>query len=303
MNILLSGGSGFIGSFFLKKFIEKKISIDLISRKIPSDLNNKQVLIYDLDITQPQSLTFQKQYNTFIHLAGANDIDSKNSFDAILKTTLGTRNCLDFCIKNNIKNFIYFSTLQVYGYNNQITESSKISCNNDYAMTHYFAEKYVRMFKQHGIDFIILRPSNIYGTFESKTVDRWSLVPGCFCKDAKTNARITLMSSGKQKRDFISLEDVFGFTLHLINNFELFKNEIYNLSSGDVHSILELAELVKARYEFIFNTRCDLITESKIPEHYDEYNISVNKLNATGYKLKYSSQFKLTQTIDHLLRS
>ena len=85
----------------------------------------------------------------------------------------------------------------------------------------------------HGIDFIILRPSNVYGNFESKTIDRWSLVPGCFCKDVKTNSKITLMTSGKQNRDFVSLDDAFGFTFHLVNNFDFFiTSKALNASSA-----------------------------------------------------------------------
>ena len=75
MNILMSGGSGFIGSFFLKKFMEQEVSVDLISRRKPSNLKDNKSLFYDFDITKPENLLFKKKYDTFIHLAGANDID------------------------------------------------------------------------------------------------------------------------------------------------------------------------------------------------------------------------------------
>ena len=298
----MSGGSGFIGSYFLKRFLEKNISVDLISRKTPSNINKKHVELYNYDITNYKNISFNKKYNVFIHLAGANDIVSKNPNDALAKTVYGTRNCLELCRENNITNFIYFSTLQVYGDNLEINENSQINCQNDYALTHYFAEKYVEMFARNGINFTILRPSNIYGNFESKTVDRWSLVPGCFCKDAKKQSQITLLSSGKQKRDFISLEDVFGFTLHLIKKNPLFKNQFYNLASGDVHSIIDLANLVKTRYELIFDTSCGLVIESKIPNYYKEYSVSTNKVQNTGYNLSNSSIFEIQETIDNLLR-
>lgn len=298
----MSGASGFVGSYFLKRFLEKNISVDLISRKSPSNINTNYVELFNYDITNYKNINFNKQYNVFIHLAGANDIDSKNPKDALTKTAYGTRNCLELCKKNNIKNFIYFSTLQVYGDNSEISETSPINCQNDYALTHFFAEKYVEMFARNGINFIILRPSNIYGNFESKTVDRWSLVPGCFCKDVKKKSTITLLSSGKQKRDFISLEDVFGFTLHLIKKNPLFNNQVYNLASGDVHSIIELAKLVKMRYELIFDTSCDLVIESKMPNYSKEYSVSTSKVLNTGYNLNSSSIFEIQETIDNLLR-
>ena len=298
----MSGGSGFIGSYFLKRFLNLDISVDIISRKSPTNLKNNKVEIYNFDITKPVTFNLKKKYDVFIHLAAANDIDSKNPYNALLKSTYGTRNCLELCRKNNIKNFIYFSTLQVYGDNFEISEKSIIDCKNDYALTHYAAEQYVRMFNHYGINFIILRPSNVYGNFESKTVNRWSLVPGCFCRDAKINSKIKLLSSGKQKRDFISLEDVFGFTLHIINKYELLTNEVYNLASGDVHSIIELAELVKKRYELKYNSNCDLIIESTIPGYSNKYNVSTKQVLNTGYNLNHSSIIKLQDTIDNLLR-
>jgi UDP-glucose 4-epimerase len=303
MNLLMSGGSGFIGSYFLNKFNDQNLTLDLISRRTPSNYQQKKSLIYNFDISKPITFYSEKKYDFFLHLAGANDIDSKNPFEALSKSSYGTRNCLEFCINNNIKRFIYFSTLQVYGDNNRITESDNVLCRNDYALTHYFAEQYVRMFSQYGIDFIILRPSNIYGPFESSTVNRWSLVPGCFCKEAKINAKIKLLSSGKQKRDFISLEDVFGFTFHLIKNFESFKNEVYNLASGDVHAIIELAHLVKSRYEITLEKKCEIVIDSNFPLKTQDYQVSIEKLVNTGYHIHSSSKAKIIETIDNLLRS
>ncbi len=301
MNILLSGASGFIGSYFIDRLSDTGDSVDIISRKKPTNLTNSRTVIYDLDITKPNKCTLEKKYDVFIHLAGANDVDSRDPFDAVLKTTYGTRNCLDLCLKNKITKFIYFSTLQVYGDNKQITENSDISCQNDYAMTHYFSEEYVRMFQSRGIDFIILRPSNIYGGFQSETVNRWSLVPGCFCKSAMENSRITLLSSGKQKRDFVCLEEVYEFTSHLIHNFTSCKNEVYNLASGDVHSILELAELAKERFELKFQKRCELIIKSELPMYEEEYKISLERMKNTGYKSIKSSLSTIQATIDNLL--
>jgi nucleoside-diphosphate-sugar epimerase len=301
MNILLSGASGFIGSYFINRLIDSGDSVDIISRKKPTNLTNSKTVIYDLDITKPNKCILEKKYDVFIHLAGANDVDSRDPFDAVLKTTYGTRNCLDLCLKNKITKFVYFSTLQVYGDNKNITENSEISCQNDYAMTHYFSEEYVRMFQSHGIDFIILRPSNVYGDFQSETVNRWSLVPGCFCKSAIEDSQIILLSSGRQKRDFVCLEDVYMFTTYLIKNFALCKNEIYNLASGDVHSILELAELVKERFELKCSKKCDLVVKSELPMDDEEYRISLERMKNTGYEPIQSSLSTIQTTIDNLL--
>jgi len=301
MKVLMSGASGFIGSYFFDEFFQENILVDIIARKFPSNIPGTNAEIYKFDITKPINDVIDKDYDFFIHLAAANDVDSRESSEAILKTTFGTRNCLEFCVKNNIKKFIYFSTLQVYGESNIISEDSKISCVNDYAMTHYFAEEYVQMFRARGVDFIILRPSNVYGEFRSHTVNRWSLVPGCFCKSALEKNQIQLLSSGKQKRDFIYLEDLFRLTLHLINNFDLCKNQVYNASSNDVHSIISIAKLVKKMYETKFNKSCELIVKSNVPSIENDYRISNDLVKSIGYSSSCSSISSMESTIDFLL--
>ena len=70
-------------------------------------------------------------------------------------------------------------------------------------------------------------------------------------------------------------------------------------SFGVTPIILELAELVKIRYEFKFNTKCNLIIKSKLPEHEEEYNISLDRMKNTGYDLRGSSILQIQETIDH----
>ena len=157
------------------------------------------------------------------------------------------------------------------------------------------------MFRHQGIDFIILRPSNVYGDFKSETGKRWSLVPSCFCKAALENNKINLLSSGKQKRDFVCLEDVFRFTYHLINNFTASKNKVFNLASGDVYSILELAELVKERYELKYGVTCELVIESTIPLDGEDCSVSLNAMKNTGFKIHTNRRATMQLTIDTLL--
>jgi nucleoside-diphosphate-sugar epimerase len=61
MNILLSGASGFIGSYFIDRLSDTGDSVDIISRKKPTNLTNSRTVIYDLDITKPNKCTLEKK--------------------------------------------------------------------------------------------------------------------------------------------------------------------------------------------------------------------------------------------------
>src|SRR6478609_8383610 len=137
MKILVSGASGYIGTSLINSLLRDGIYPGAITRSgvLPyTDIDSAD--IYQADISKPFTLALKEQYDMFIHLAAANDIDSANPETAINGTTLGTRYCLDFCKKNNIRKFIYFSTFQVIGRTDgYIDEGSVPEPKNDYGIT------------------------------------------------------------------------------------------------------------------------------------------------------------------------
>lgn len=278
MNILISGASGYIGTKLVRAFIQAGVRPGLITRSSDAILayfNPADIDVYTADITKPLAFVLKQDYDLFIHLAAANDIDSRDPRDALLTTTLGTRNCLDFCKLNEIHKFIYFSTFQVLGSNTgKLSEQVQPTPSNDYGVTHLFAEEYVRMFQRnHGIDYLILRPTNIFGAPVSIDVDRWSLVPNCFCKELMEQGSITLMSSGKQIRDFINLNDLVDITLLFTSKFNEFTNRTIHLSSGNNYSILEIAEVCMKVYTNRMGKKPALKILSEEPRNPNEYTI------------------------------
>jgi UDP-glucose 4-epimerase len=282
LNILISGASGYIGSYLVKKLNGSNYNIGVIVRNTSAGFPANAEIIR-ADLSTGLHYEPKKTYDAFVHLASANDIDSKNPVTALTDTVLGTLNALEFCVKNKIKKFVYFSTFQVYGVSSgHVNETTNVNSLNHYALTHYFAEKYTELYASSGIDYIILRPTNIYGGILSKSTDRWSLVPSCFCKEAYENQRITLLSSGLQQRDFISLENVSEALIKLLGKFDSAKNQIYNLASGETKTIYDTALLVKKIYECKFARKCDVTVKNNVPEKAEEFIVSTHKLKKLG---------------------
>lgn len=304
MHILITGGSGFIGSYMLDDFLRKGYQVGVLDKAVPAyfaDLS-RRVDLYLADITFPLQVSLRYPYDTMIHLAAANDIVSKNALDALKITTYGTKVVLDFCVRHNVKQFIYFSTFQVYGQDSGLVdENTPVSCKNDYALSHYFAEEYVRMYqRRHGIDYIIVRPTNIYGAFLYREIDRWSLVPNCFCQEAVERQTITLLSSGRQERDFISLEDVTNLTATLCQNFNSYKNQVFNLARGMSVSILEVAQLVASQYERLYEKGCTLVTKSDEPKKAERLTVNTASLQKLHYR--YSHEHDLARDIEAIFK-
>lgn len=288
MRVLVSGGFGYIGTHLVSYLLKQGIKVGVLSRSKPKSKFGfeEEIRIYTADLSKISTYNIYEGYDFFVHLAAANDRDSLNSEIAIKDTTLATKNALEICVKNNIKKFIYFSTFQVYGLNSGFfDESTNPIPMNDYALTHYFSEQFLQMYQRKGaIEGIIFRPTNVYGSPESINIDRWSLVPNCFCKEAIDYGRITLNSSGRQFRDFVSLMDVARFTYYSLQNFKDLKNETVNLASGKSVSILEVADMVIESYSEIFGRNCELRVLSEFPRSGKKLEVSTQILDNVGYK-------------------
>lgn len=289
MRYLISGASGYIGSKLIESLLIDSAQLGLIYRSqknnsTSSNLNNCEV--YFADLSETLTIKLKHQYDVFIHLAASNDIDSIDSKVALTGTTLATKYCLEFCKASNINKFIYFSTFQALGkVDGFLSENTEPEPKNDYGITHLFAEEYVKMYNlTSDIDYTIIRPTNIYGAPLNVQIDRWSLVPNCFCKEAFEKQTITLLSSGNQQRDFLHLNDLVNVTKMIASDFSTFKNQTLHLSSGNNYSIVEIAHLVAEQYKIITNQNCRVIIKSEHPITPNQYSIDRTLIDKLDYK-------------------
>ena len=308
MNILVTGGSGYIGSYLVKLLVEQGHSVDIIARTENEFIRtfSDKIGVYYADITKPFDFEVNDiQYDVFVHLGAANDIDSSDPSYAINASVLGTRYALDFCVKNNIKKAIYYSTFQVYGYvDGDMTEKSALLPTNDYGITHQFAEQYFEMYQRtKGIDYIIIRPTNIFGSPMFRSTDRWSLVPSCFCKEAVEKGEINLLSSGLQKRDFIDVNDLAVASAIYCANFENHKNRVINVSSGVNYTIVEIARMVGEEYHNLFQKECKINIHSEHPLNENVFYLCRDEVSKIDYDFGGKERMKKEiSTIFNLLK-
>jgi UDP-glucose 4-epimerase len=304
MRILVTGASGYIGSYLIRWLSARRADFGAVSRRKPDYL--EAVLgaapYYEADIESLASLKVHESYDVLVHLASANDIDSADPRNALLTTGFGARLAIDFCQANSIPRMIYFSTFQVYGTNEgTVNETTPTRSRNDYALTHLVGEEYVKLAQQRDeIAGIIFRPTNIYGAPLASQVDRWSLVPGCFCKEAHETGKITLQSSGNQVRDFISLEDISQLTYLFCERFDTWKNQVINLPSGHVKSIHEAAEMTASIYEELTGRKCPITRLSDQPEKKGSLVVDTSKLDGLPYFCEDTMEAVIRKTFNLL---
>lgn len=305
MKYLVTGANGFIGSYLCKYLVQQGNLVTGIARKFSPSIQNKLrgITCIENDIMNPDICSLQVDADCVIHLASANDVVSRNLAEGINLSVLGTANILQLLHNNNIQKLIFFSTLQVYGVtlNGNFDELSKVDPENNYALNHLYAEKYIQMHNRNGqINAAIIRPSNIYGEMIDKEINRWSLVPGCFVKEALDHGTITLLSSGKQTRNFINLEQVASSTDKIAQQLNL-PNEIINLVSNDYFNIVQIAEWTKQILFEDFKIDVALHSKNKEPEHSNSFSFSHQKIDKYHINFEQQDNLRIKSAIRYLI--
>lgn len=303
--IIVIGANGFIGSYLCTYLSENDYEVIAISRRFFSELKikNKNCNFKEIDILNESFMDLRIDADAIINLAAPNDVFTKTKpKEAMELAVFGTKNIMEFALKNNIKNIIFFSTLQVYGseLRGVIDEHSELIPENEYALNHIFSEEYIKMYsKNYRLNSVVLRPSNIYGRFLHLDIDRWSLVPACFCKEAFYENKITLLSSGNQKRNFISLESISEYCQGILNNFPNGFN-VLNVASSEYLKIIEVAQIVKEVYENLYDKEVIIRKKSEIPKEANEFFIKIANLDK--YKRSNRLNYNMYTEIEEILK-
>lgn len=235
--ILLVGASGFLGSKVKAHYEANGVEVITMGRSSNSDIRVDFGCI-DIDSLNLNNYSF----DTLIHCAAINETQiAKSLYDTFLINVTLTRLLTEVAVKCAIHDFIYISTFHVYGVaSGEVNEKSLAKPLNDYGLTHYLSEEIVEnICSKNGINYLIVRPTNIYGMPENlQEFNRWSLVPFLFVKQAIENAAISLTSNGEQLRNFVSVEDV-------IRSFDyLGKESVVNACGADTLSIYDFANMI-----------------------------------------------------------
>ena len=156
-NILITGGSGYIGSC-LSLYLKKKYEITNLDKK-----NNKHISINICDLLNLKRLNDilkKKKPKLIIHLAAQSLVDETiNKEKYYQNNVMATKNLIIAMKNNNLTNLIFSSTAAVYKYSGKIlNEKSLIKPKSNYAKTKLQCEKIIQNSK---INSIILRFFNV----------------------------------------------------------------------------------------------------------------------------------------------
>lgn len=274
--ILITGGSGFIGSHLalrLSKNNEVKV-LDLRPSKlrevefVQGDIRNQKIVskvVKGIDII----------YHLAAQTNGVNSI--KNKIYDLSVNVLGTLNLLKAASLNNISNFVYFSSAAVYGNSNflPLKEDSVTVPLTPYGLSKLTAEKYCDFFD---LNICIIRLFNGYGPGQSLS-NQYSGVISRFISNVSQGKSPVIYGDGLQTRDFIYIHDIVDVAILLSS-----KKGVYNVGSGKATTIKELASMVVN----LFSSNVPIKYTS--PRKGDIFHsvADISKIKKLGFEPKYS---------------
>jgi len=249
MKVLITGGAGFIGSHLTAYLTYKGIEVVVLDNllrgnKIEDSILDKITLIQGDVRDQDLVIKLAENCEYIYHLAAILGVDvvADNPVETMETEVEGTKNVVYAALKQGVKKVIYASTSGVYGHSaieKSVDEDIMIDPRTSYAMAKRYNEIYLKaMYEERGLESISLRFFNVYGPRQ----DDRMVIPRFF-EQALKNEPITVFGSGKQTRDFTSVEETI---ISLVKLTEISKGaEIFNIANETEMNILELAIHIK----------------------------------------------------------
>jgi dTDP-glucose 4,6-dehydratase len=307
INLLVTGGYGFIGSNFINSYFpQNKVNVlvnyDVMyycanENNVRSQIReNKQYKFIKGNLTDFHLVSHvlqEYEITHIVHFAAQSHV--QNSFEDSIQYTydnvLGTHTLLEATRKyGKILKFIHVSTDEVYGESmntveeSQKTEHSILCPTNPYAATKAGAEliatSYLHSFK---LPIVITRGNNVYGPNQYPE----KLIPK-FIKLLQENKKMTIQGDGSAVRGFLHASDTAKAFEIILENGKI--GEIYNIGcdEGMEYSVMDIATILVKMIKNSDNVEDYIEYVEDRPFNDQRYYISNEKLVKLGWKAKIS---------------
>jgi len=284
MKVLVTGGSGFIGTNLRNLLAQSNRAVQNYDFVEGKDIRNA-----------PQISDFSKDVDAIVHLAALVRVaECELKPRETLETNLiGTQNVLEAARMNDINNLVFASSAAIYGVQDKfpIPEDAKLNPCSIYAYSKIAAEELIDLYrKSYGLTATCLRIFNVFGQGQDSKLPYAAAIP-IFIERALKGQDLVIYGRGKQTRDFIYVKDVAeAIALALDKK----PNQTLNLASGKDISVLDIAETIKK----LANSKSEIKFEQPRAGDIQNSCADITKLKlALGFSPKYGLEDGLKETI------
>jgi len=281
-NILIIGGTGFLGKNIVEALVNDGSRIFLITRNKNFDVFKDSPTIKIIhgaleDINIIKNLIIEHKIQEIVHLASnlipASD---KSEFEhEMLNIVLPTFELLNFISNKNVKIIFFSSGGAIYGkgMKNKTIESCILEPHTFYGYSKLIIENHIRYLSNiTQLRYVILRPSNVYGKYQNLNSNQGFIAVAL--GKILSNQPVDIWGDGNTLRDYICVRDVAQVVCNILR--ENIENEIFNIGSGVSSSLLEILDILEK------NTKLTVCVNFKQKRKIDleKVSLDINKLKS-----------------------
>lgn len=278
LKICVTGGAGYKGIPLTKKLLDMGHDVTVLDNfmygyeSILHLIKNPKLSVIKMDIRNIEKKILSK-FDVIFHLAGISGMPAcaANPHSAENVNVIATKKMIESLSNSQI--VINASTTSSYGnFNGEMAhEDSEMIPVSIYGKTKYEAEKIV----QNKLNSISLRFATVFGVSPKMRDD---LLVNDFVYKSIVDRNIVIFS-GKSKRTFIHIDDVIGSYIHVLENFDICKNNVFNVGDNSMNfSKVDIASQILQHIQF------ELIDSSLPDLDSRNFQVSFEKLNKTGFR-------------------
>ena len=265
MKILVTGGSGFLGSHVADALSRKGHKVIIFDKRKSRWLRKDQKICLGNIMNYKKTMKVIKGVKVIFHLAALSDLEDAmfKPLETVRNNILGTVNVLELARKYKVKRVIYASSIYSTSVQGGFYRCSKRA-----------AEDYIEEFnKRYGLEFTILRYGSLYGS-------RSGLENGIYrvADSALKKRRIHYTGVKNAVRKYIHVKDAAEATANMISS--KYRNRYVNISGNKSYKVTELFKIVSD----IFGSRL---------------NVKYDQNRASGHYTKFPKPFKIKQGINY----
>ncbi|MBI3980825.1 dTDP-glucose 4,6-dehydratase [Candidatus Microgenomates bacterium] len=309
MNILVTGGCGFIGSNFILYWLKRYpndfvINLDKLTyagnpQNLSSEENNSHYKFVKGDITDDRLVDeLISKVDTVVHFAAESHVDRSISGPSVFVQTnvLGTEILLEKAVKHKVKRFHHISTDEVFGAlktsdTSKFSERTNYNPRSPYSASKAGSDHLVRAFYHtYGLPTTITNCSNNFGPFQHPE----KLIPLAIT-NLLEGKKVPVYGKGNQIRDWLYVEDHCRAIETVLQKGEA--GQTYCVG-GLTEDILNL-EVIKLIIKLLGKSEEEIEFVKDRPGHDEKYSIDWSKIkNELGWKPLHSFEEWLKITVE-----
>jgi nucleoside-diphosphate-sugar epimerase len=305
VQVLVTGGGGFIGSHIVERLVRDGYRVRVVDNFTTGHRRNLEPLVDDVDVVEGDLQSYERAHaavrdcEIVLHQAAMPSVPRsvQDPLTSNASNVIGTLNVLLAARDAGVRRVVFASSSSVYGAAPDLPKVETLPTLpiSPYAVAKLAAEGYCRAFSQvYGLETVALRYFNVFGPRQDPNSQYSAVIPQ-FINAVLQGKGITIFGDGEQSRDFTYVDNVVEANLLAMKAPDV-SGRTYNIACGDRISLNELVASIGRIFGRTIDPEYAPPRLGDVRHSMADISLARNEL---GYEVGVSFDEGLAQTIEH----